>query len=67
MLGRPHVVHDLVLTRAWERRLRGQRQRTGGEVQDGISPSGKTKREDVTKALFWGNCSFWTWQRLAQH
>lgn len=60
MLGGPRVVHDLVLTRAWERRLRGQRQGTGGEVQDGIFPSGKTKREDVTKALFWENGSFRT-------
>lgn len=58
MLGRPRVVHDLVLTRAWERRLRGQRQGIGGEVQDGIFPSGKTKHENVTKALSWGNGSF---------
>lgn len=57
MLGGPHVVHDLILTRARERWLRGQRQRKGREIQDGISPSEKIKYEDVTKALCWGNGS----------
>lgn len=51
ILGGPGVVHNLVLTRARQRRLRGQRQRRGREVQDGVSPSGKTKQKDVTGAL----------------
>lgn len=36
--GRPLVVHDLVLTRSWERWLRGQGQRLRREGQDGVFP-----------------------------
>lgn len=58
MLGGPRVVHDLILTRAWDRRLRGQRQKMGGEVQVGVSPLEKTKCKDAIKAVDWGNGSY---------
>ena len=58
MLARPRVVHDLVLPGAWQRRLRGQRQRLGGEVQDGVSPLEKTNREGVTKSVCGGSGRF---------
>ena len=58
MLGGARVVHDLVLAGARKRRLGGQRQRLGREVQDGVSPSEKTKWE---RYHYWGDGSFLVW------
>ena len=58
VLAGSRVVHDLVLPGAWWRRLRGQRQRLGGEVQDGVSPLEKTDWEDVTKSVYGGSGRF---------
>lgn len=51
MLGGPRVVHDLILTRARQRWLWGQRQRLGREVQDGVFPSRNTQHSTASKPV----------------